>query len=67
MVYSHRKNEYITIDVDCDSRLLYFLYEWDLENVKNKFMKEVMEFIIDCENRQKAIKEMLEGQGVPFN
>lgn len=54
IVYSHRKNEYITVDVDSDNRLMYFLNkEIQDDKMKKGFMKEVMEFIVECENQQK--------------
>ena len=54
IVYSHRKNEYITVDVDSDNRLMYFLNkEIQDDKMKKDFMKEVMEFIVECENQQK--------------
>lgn len=67
LVYSHRNNDYITVEVDCDYRL-YFFYipEFDWTYEKSILMKEVKEFQLGCKVQETKIKEMLSQNQVPF-
>lgn len=60
LVYSHKNNDYITVEVDCDYRLYFFyLPELELTYEKSIVMKEVKEFQLECKVQEARIKEML--------
>ncbi|CDW85917.1 UNKNOWN [Stylonychia lemnae] len=66
VVYTHRKDEYLTVDVKSDNYLLFFLYE-DCEDMLSKsLLVNTLEFLVQCEKEQKQIRELLENSQVPF-
>eukprot|EP00347_Sterkiella_histriomuscorum_P017317 403349848 len=67
IVYSHRNQEYLTVDVEGENSLIYFMYEGCQEYLETYFMRDCLEFLVESEKEQADVKSLLENSQVPFN